>query len=243
MQHKLLFLMIFVAIIGLAVFGSRPSPITARALDLTAPVVVELFTSQSCSSCPPADALLGDLAKQGNVIAFSCHVTYWDHLNWRDTLSRKFCTDRQRAYAAIQKKRQVYTPQMVVGGKYEFVGSDRGSALYYMGRSPSLPIQLEVKDRTRLSATLPSLGRNAEKQTLWLIRYHDTHTQDIPSGENRGRTITYTNSIETMEQVGIWDGSAQTLTFGLPSGEARKPGFALIAQPRGFGPITAAGKL
>ncbi|MCW8917130.1 MAG: DUF1223 domain-containing protein [Magnetovibrio sp.] len=243
MGQKFLFLTAILAIIGLGLLGMRPSQITARALDLNAPVVVELFTSQSCSSCPPADALLGDLAKQGNVIAFSCHVTYWDHLNWRDTLSRKFCTERQRAYATIQKKRQVYTPQMVVGGRYEFVGSDRSSALYYMGRSPALRIDLKFKDRTRLSVTLPSLGNKAEPQTLWLIRYHASHTQDIPSGENRGKKITYTNSIETMDNVGTWDGSTQTLVLPLPAGEAKDPGFAILAQPQGFGPITAAGKL
>ncbi|MEG3618927.1 DUF1223 domain-containing protein [Magnetovibrio sp. PR-2] len=212
--------------------------------DLTtpAPVVVELFTSQSCSSCPPADKLLGKLAQNPNVIAFSCHVTYWDHLNWRDTLSRKFCTERQRAYAAFMKSRQIYTPQMVVNGEHGFVGSNRSDALKYMSSSAVVGIELQAQDGV-LVARMPDLGKSAEAQTLWLIRYHDSHTQDIPSGENRGRTITYTNSIETLDQVDTWDGTAVELRFELPEGEAQNPGFALLAQPQGFGPISAAGRL
>ena len=207
-----------------------------------APVVVELFTSQSCSSCPPADKLLGKLAKTPNVIAFSCHVTYWDHLNWRDTLSRKFCTERQRAYAAFMKSRQVYTPQMVVNGEHGFVGSNRREAEKYMSSTNIAGIALKTQDGV-LVARMPDLGQGAKPQTLWLIRYHDSHTQDIPSGENRGRTITYTNSIETMEHIDTWDGTAGELRFELPDGEAKNPGFALLAQHQGFGPITAAGKL
>ena len=207
-----------------------------------APVVVELFTSQSCSSCPPADKLLGKLAQNPNVIAFSCHVTYWDHLNWRDTLSRKFCTDRQRAYAAFMNSRQIYTPQMVVNGEHGFVGSDRRTAQHHVSSKNVAAISLTQKDGV-LVAEMPDLGKGAAAQTLWLIRYHDTHTQDIPSGENRGRTITYTNSIEILDQVDTWDGTPGELRFELPDGEAKNPGFALLAQPQGFGPITAAGRL
>lgn len=247
MKHKLLFLPFLVAIVGLSYIGQMPkaqSPSMLSLPETDAPLVVELFTSQSCSSCPPADFLLGELNKHSNIIAFSCHVTYWDHLNWRDTLSRKFCTNRQRAYAQFQDKRQVYTPQMVVNGEFEFVGSNRMDVMRYVSLAGKTvqPIALTLNGKT-LSATFPDLGQDAPKQTLWLIRYHATDTVSIPSGENRGKTITYTNSIENLEQVGTWDGNAQTLSFKRPDGEAENPGYALIAQPQGFGVISAAGKI
>lgn len=251
MRHKLLFLPFLVAIVGLSMVGQRPKAASPSALslpDTDVPVVVELFTSQSCSSCPPADALLGELNKHPNIIAFSCHVTYWDHLDWRDTLSRKFCTERQRSYARHQGKRQVYTPQMVVNGEYEFVGNNKNEVMRYVSLASKTvkPIKLSLKGTT-ISATLPGLGPDASPQTLWLASYQASHTQAIPSGENRGKTITYTNSIATLQNVGTWDGRAKTLTLPRPAGEAAPagetegPGYALIAQPNGFGPIRAAG--
>lgn len=247
MKHKLLFLPFLIAIVGLSMVGQRPS-VDAEAAAPTAngsnPVVVELFTSQSCSSCPPADALLGEMAaKDPNIIAFSCHVTYWDHLNWKDTLSRKFCTNRQRAYAGFMQKNNVYTPQMVVNGEHEFVGSNRADAKRFTAESTTLPITLSTTANGGLSAQMPALPAGSPKQTLWLISYHASHTQDIASGENRGRTVTYTNSVATLDQVGVWDGTAQMLTFAKPDNDAKTPGYALIAQPRGFGVISAAGKL
>lgn len=246
MRHKLLFLPFLIAIVGLSALGGRDAvdaaTAAAKPAALQGPVVVELFTSQSCSSCPPADALLGELVQDANVIGLSCHVTYWDHLNWRDTLSRKFCTDRQRAYAGFMGSRQVYTPQMVVNGEHGFVGSNRQDATRYMATRTVLPIALE-KTATGLRVTLPPLPTGSGKQTLWLLRHHDAHTQNIRSGENRGKTITYTNSVEALEQVGVWQGDAQTLDLPALKGEAANPGYTLIAQPMGFGPISAAGRL
>ena len=251
MKRNLLILASLTVMTGLWMMGTR-APVGAASLTTTehalapahGPVVVELFTSQSCSSCPPADALLGELAKNNhNIIAFSCHVTYWDHLNWRDTLSRKFCTERQRAYAAHMGSRQVYTPQMVVNGTHGFVGSNRTDAQRYISSGAVLPIKLALNKNDTISATLPALPQGASPQTLWLIRYHDAHTQAIKSGENRGKTITYTNSIEAMNAVGVWDGRAQTFQFPAPEGKAPNPGYAVIAQPNGFGAISAAGRL
>jgi hypothetical protein len=104
---------------------STASPATADAR----PVVVELFTSQGCSSCPPADALLGELARRGDVLALGFHISYWDGLGWRDPFSSQSSTDRQRAYARLLGTGQVYTPQMVVDGRREMVGSDRAAVL------------------------------------------------------------------------------------------------------------------
>ena len=243
MRHKLLFLPFLIAIVGLSMMGEKaPVQIISQA-KADGPVVVELFTSQSCSSCPPADALLGELAKHDNVIALGCHVTYWDHLNWRDTLSRKFCTDRQRAYARHMDAHQVYTPQMVVNGDVQFVGSNRTEATRAIASSTVQTIKLERADDNTITATLPALTGGPTLQTLWLMRTHSDHTQAIKSGENRGKTITYVNSVETLEQVGTWSGTAQTLSFPLPKGEAENPSYVLIAQPQGFGAITAAGRI
>jgi len=246
MKHKLLFLPFLVAIVGLAMIGRR-GPVDAVSAaplpQLDGPVVVELFTSQSCSSCPPADELLGELATHNDVIAIGCHVTYWDHLNWRDTLSHKFCTSRQRAYARHLGKNQVYTPQMVVSGTDEFIGSNRAKALNALTAGAVQPIALKRIDADTLTATLPALSGGPALQTLWLMRLQPRHTQAIRSGENRGATITYVNAVEALEQVGTWSGNAQALTLAIPKGETENPGYALIAQPQGFGPISAAGQL
>ena len=243
MRHKLLFLPFLVAIVGLSMMGEEAPVQVISQAKADGPVVVELFTSQSCSSCPPADALLGELAKHDNVIALGCHVTYWDHLNWRDTLSRKFCTDRQRAYARHMGASQVYTPQMVVNGAHQFIGSNRTEATRAIASSTVQSIKLERRDDSTLTATLPALTGGPSLQTLWLMRTHADHTQAIKSGENRGKTITYVNSVETLEQLGTWSGTAQTLSFPVPKGDAKNPSYVLIAQPQGFGGITAAGRM
>jgi len=243
MKHKLLFLPFLIAIVGLSMIGEKAPVQVISQAKADGPVVVELFTSQSCSSCPPADALLGELAKHVNVIALGCHVTYWDHLNWRDTLSRKFCTDRQRAYARQMGSKQVYTPQMVVNGAHQFIGSNRTEATRAIASSTVQPIKLERTDANTLTATLPALTGGPNLQTLWLMRTHSDHTQAIKSGENRGKTITYVNSVETLKQLGTWSGTAQTLSFALPKGGAENPSYVLIAQPQGFGGITAAGRV
>jgi hypothetical protein len=103
--------------------------VSASASADTRPVVVELFTSQSCSSCPPADALLGELARRGDVVALGFHISYWDGVGWKDPFSSRSSTDRQRAYARLFGLGQVYTPQMVVDGDREMVGSDRDQVL------------------------------------------------------------------------------------------------------------------
>lgn len=243
MRSKLLFLPFLIAIVGLSMMGERAPVQMVGSAKADGPVVVELFTSQSCSSCPPADALLGELAaRDTDIIAFSCHVTYWDHLNWRDTMSLKACTNRQRAYAGFMGKRQVYTPQMVVNGEHEFVGSNRAEAARTISTRAVAPIQLTLNGED-IAAALPALPPGTPKQTLWLLSYKPQHTQDIPSGENRGRTISYTNSVLTLDQVGVWDGHAAQRTFKKPQSSVPDAGYALIAQPQDFGTVSAAGKL
>lgn len=216
---------------------------------LKTPVVAELFTSQSCSSCPPADEVLGELAAIDNVIALGCHVTYWDHLNWKDTLSLPACTERQRAYAREQGSNRVYTPQMVINGRAEFVGSNRFDAQRRLdaAKGQVLPLALEWMNGA-LSVSLPALKRPAQTElTLWLAAIGPDRTQSIRSGENRGRTLHYVHPVSALAPIGTWDGQAGTRTLPPPDGFVTPDteGLALLVHEGRTGgrtgPIRAAG--
>lgn len=208
------------------------------------PVVVELFTSQSCSSCPPADKLLQELSEKPGVIALACHVTYWDHLHWKDTLSQEFCTNRQRLYAQARGSLRNYTPQMVVSGHEEFVGSQRGTAykaIKKAAENPAAEIGLEY-DGAVLRVTLPALGEPDSAYDLWLFGTKKEVMQKIPSGENRGRTVTYVNSAVMQLVLPLWDGAGAERSINLPY-TADADGLTVIAQETGYGPVVAAGTL
>lgn len=229
-------------------FGGKTLHARFGDLDLSAssvPVVVELFTSQSCSSCPPADKVLSELADNPNVIALSCHVDYWDHLHWKDTLSQSFCTDRQRSYARAMNSRRVYTPQMVVNGRSEFVGSNRGQAGNVISKAQKTPnvkmIEIAKSGDDSVEITLPQLVKGGD-YTVWIMGYNAPHTQSIPSGENRGRTVLYKNSVTALDTLGRWSGEGRTERFTLPKG-TNTAGLAVIAQDGTHGHIAAAGKI
>lgn len=210
------------------------------------PVVVELFTSQSCSSCPPADKVLGDLTAADNVIALSCHVDYWDHLHWKDTLSQKFCTERQRSYSRAMNSRRVYTPQMVVNGQTEFVGSRGGQAVKTVsdaGNGGAVKAIRISRSGDRLNVTLPDVAGTGH-YTIWVMGYNASHMLNIPSGENRGRTVKYTNSVIALDRLGSWAGDSQAHEIALPRATAGNlDGVAIIAQQGSHGAIVAAGNL
>lgn len=212
--------------------------------DVTAPhpVVVELFTSQSCSSCPLADAFLGELAAEPGVIALGWHVDYWNHLSWVDHLSSPEATARQRGYSARLPDR-VYTPQMVISGRVGTVGSWREPIRRAIlgARGQAAPIRVVLANDSRLAVTLPEVEVGADTW-LWLARYAGSETVDVGAGENRGRTLTYYSPVRTFEPVSAWDGRRGSFQVPIqrPAGTL---GFAVIAQDRRFGPIVAAGKL
>lgn len=210
----------------------------------TAPVVVELFTSQSCSSCPPADSLLGTLAESKNVIALSCNVTYWNHLHWEDTLSQDFCTQRQRQYTQTLKSRGPYTPQMVINGIHDVVGNRTNQVTKTVQAAATndkvLPIAL-TKTGDSLQINLPHKAGITQPVTLLLIHHGDKHTQSIPSGENRGRTVSYTNPVTKITSLGQWDGQEGVITHALTQHAA---GYVVMAQGQnGYGNIIAAGQI
>ncbi len=203
------------------------------------PVVVELFTSQSCSSCPPADKILGEISDNPNIIALGFHVTYWDHLHWKDTLSQEFATNRQRAYAHNKSRGRVYTPQMIVNGGAQFVGSNRGklqNALSKAHSIKSLQISKAGNDFTFDAPAMP-----AGQYHVWIYGTQKKHLQDIPSGENKGRSVTYSNSVMAQIDGGAWDGKAQSFTFAaLPNDQIDD--VIVLIQKDGYGDIIAAGK-
>jgi len=202
-------------------------------------IIVELFTSQSCSSCPPADKVLSELEKNPNIITLSCNVTYWNHLHWKDTLSQQFCTDRQRKYAAVKQRGRVYTPQMVVNGSYEFVGSNRKQALNIINKAQSdniKPISIQ-KHNDKWVIQLPNMQWTGD-YIITAFTSIEGYTQNIPSGENKGRTVHYTNPIIGKINLGAWDGSAKAITLSASQGN-----LTVLAQNKTYKTIAAAGKL
>lgn len=202
------------------------------------PVVVELFTSQSCSSCPPSDRVLSELAKDENIIALSCNVTYWNHLHWKDTLSQDFCTQRQRQYVRALNSRGPYTPQVVINGRHELVGSQgrKVNKIVEKERGSVTPISIQ-KNNDLLEIKLPQLSQ--ADYVVTLMTYGDDHTQSIPSGENRGRTVSYTNPVTDVKLLSNWNGVARVLTQKSSANNI----VILVQKNNAVGEIVAAGQI
>jgi hypothetical protein len=190
----------------------------AQAQTATSPVVLELFTSQGCNSCPPADALMQDWLKQPGIIAISLHVDYWDYLGWKDTLGKKGHGVRQQDYARNSGKREVYTPQVVVNGKYMVVGSDRAAverALEKGRRMPSVTIQAEKAKATgNWQIKVPAMPGFEGEAKLVLCRYDAQHEVAIERGENSGKTLNYLNVARSWGDLGRWKG--QSASYDVP---------------------------
>lgn len=235
-NYIVIFGMLCAAILITTLAVKAQSPVRTNA-----PVVVELFTSQSCSSCPPADRLLSELSQHDNVIALGCHVQYWNHLHWKDSLSHDFCDVRQHGYSAIDGSKRVYTPQMVINGSDKFVGSHQNklkTALSKAKQSPIKNIEIAYDKNGLISFTLPN-AENANYR-LWAFGYQKQKFQNIESGENRGLSHTYANPISTYTNLGSWDGSMTQQNFMRPSEDI--DAIAILAQRDGYGSIIAAGK-
>ena len=210
---------------------------------INTPIVLEMFTSQSCSSCPPADKLLGKLQSENdNVIALSCNVTYWNHLHWKDTLSQNFCDARQRDYVQNLRSRGPYTPQIVINGNDTMVGNQEGTVRKgIVSATPLKTIKLSHNDNN-LTITLPETPGD-DSYAIELITYGATHTQDIPSGENRGRKVNYTNPVQNITSLGTWDGTGKVMSYDLSTIDNAE-NVAVLAHKNGHtGAIIAAGKL
>jgi len=221
-------------------------PALPAAADGQNPVVVELFTSQGCSSCPPADAYLGELAKQKNVIALAFHVDYWDYIGWKDQYALPDATARQRRYTEALGNRYLYTPQMVVEGRNDATGSDRGAI------ARLIEAELKMKDKVPLAVTersesdykieIPASNLKGTA-TVWLAIFDKERTTDVARGENGGRTLQEFNIVREWRKAGRYDGKAAEI----PVEVALKPdsGCAILLQAdnsagEGQGPILGA---
>src|SRR3989442_4215485 len=203
-------------------FGLIPSSVAT----IPPPVVVELFTSEGCSSCPPADALLQQLANAASasgpkIIALGEHVDYWDHQGWKDRFSSAALTNRQQRYAARFNNESIYTPQMVVDGRAELVGSDANAARRAIDRAAAarhgaVRIAIDSIDGRRVAASvtvddLPAIARGDRADMVVAIT-EDHLTSDVTRGENHGRILTHTAVVRRLTTIG--DASA-------PSSSAR----------------------
>jgi hypothetical protein len=208
----------------------------AAAQDTNGPVVVELFTSQGCSSCPPANANLAALADRPNVLALSFGVTYWDYLGWKDSFAQPAFTDRQRAYERPLGHDGPFTPQIVVDGSADTVGNERSEIEKLIAASHRAPAP-----RLHLAAnTLTIDAAPARAADVWLVRY-DPRIENVPvsRGENAGRTLPHKNVVRSLTRIGTWNGAAAS--FPIPQDEPGLDTAILLQAPNG-GAILAAVK-
>ena len=209
------------------------------------PAVVELFTSQGCYSCPPAEAYLGKLSKRSDVIALEFHVDYWDNLvygsagKWKDPFSSPKYTERQRQYnQLIRRTRGVYTPQMIIGGMIETVGSSEYKVERAIKKVAS-PLSVRIKGKASGSLDIQIAGQNSDSASVWLIRFYQSVETKVRSGENKGKTLISHNIVNGVKQIGEWRGAPLSLTVNGPDA-ASKNGCAIIVQKEPAGQILGA---
>ncbi len=213
--------------------------------------VLELFTSQGCGRCPPADALLEQLSREPDLVTLSFAVDYWDYLGWKDTAARPEFTQRQRAYGERRGDRAVYTPQIVVDGRVHVVGSDRTAvetAIAGLSRAaagPVVAVDVEANgDALVVQVGEAPTGLTTTRATVWLARYERARTVPIGKGENSGRTVTYSHLVRSLQPIGMWKGKA--LRIELPRQDTMVDtgdGCAILVQiddEAGPGPILGA---
>ena len=182
------------------------------------PIVVELFTSEGCSSCPPADALLAELAARPGILALSFHVDYWDRLGWKDPFSSSSATARQQQYAKFLGIDGVYTPQIVIDGRWQAVGSDRGEverALAAARRAPASAQLVLSVDHGRARVALGAGAEDARGSVL-LIGFDRRHVDKVERGENEGRSLSHVDVVRGFAEIGRLDGETRSIEATVP---------------------------
>ncbi|WP_413717094.1 DUF1223 domain-containing protein [Silicimonas sp. MF1-12-2] len=206
------------------------------------PVVVELFTSQGCSSCPPADKILAEIAERDDIIALALHVDYWDYIGWKDLFAKPAFTLRQRAYAHAAGERSIYTPQMIVGGVDHVVGTkpmklaERIAA--HADAADAVSVRLS-RSGDRVSIEARAEGRVPTGMVVQLVTYTPKATVEIGRGENAGRRLSYHNIVRDWVEVGTWDGRG---VFKSDVRVSADMPVAVLVQARDAGPILGAAK-
>ncbi|MBT9370649.1 thioredoxin family protein [Rhizobium sp. CSW-27] len=213
--------------------GLCGGPVAAGDLQSPAKGVVELFTSQGCASCPPADAALKKLVEQGDVVALSYHVDYWNYLGWTDTLSSKENTERQYGYAHSMGRSGVYTPQAVINGREHLKGTDLSAindkidSLKAAGHGLTVPVVARMNnDELEIN-----IGDGAGRADVVVAYFTKQQQIDVSRGENSGRQIEYWHSVYDVQTVGMWEGKAMTITLPAKAmGRSKKDGCAILLQ-------------
>jgi len=232
-----------VLIAGAGLLAARTAAADAKG----GPWAIELFTSQGCSSCPPADAELGRLARRPDIVALSFHVDYWDYIGWKDRFATKQTTERQRAYARTLNQRYVYTPEMVIDGRAHQPGVDDSQVETMLA---------EARHRSAARAT-PTLNRMADGALrIWLAAakvehvpadvalfvYDRRHATPVARGENEGRRLDNFNVVRRFEIVSQWNGAEASWTVPADRFQPEQ-GIAVIVQQADHGPVLGANKL
>ena len=205
------------------------------------PAVVELFTSEGCNSCPPAEAYVGELAGRPDALALAFHVDYWDDLGWRDRFGLSQAVERQRNYARTLRLGSVYTPQVVVDGSSDYVGSNRGAierALRDNRQGP--PVALSVSPEEISIRVEPAATQPAARGDVVLVSYLRKAVTPIGRGENAGRTLAEYNIVRSVQTLGHWDGAAQEFRTKVASLPRDATDVAVLVQSPGQGAILSA---
>lgn len=204
------------------------------------PVVVELFTSQGCSSCPPAEAYVGRLSTRPDVIALSFHVDYWDDLGWRDRFALTDAVDRQNTYARNLHRTSVYTPQLIIDGANDNVGSSGQAVDRALSQSrDGVPVELSLSDRE----LQVDIGANSHFTAgeIVLVSYLRHAVSQIGRGENAGRKLEEFNIVRSVRKLGQWSGGAQHFRLSVSSLPADATDVAVLVQGNGQAAIVGAG--
>jgi hypothetical protein len=236
------------AVISL-VYGTGLETATAGSSDAKHnghPVVVELFTSQGCYSCPPADKYVGVLKQRDNVIAMAYHVDYWDYIGWKDPFATPTNTQRQRGYSKAMGLWSIYTPQMVIDGRLEGVGSRTGEisdkisqvGTMSLADRVSIPVSLQASD-THLSVNIEG-GAAPKGGDIWLVTYDEEKTTLIPRGENAGKTLTEYNIVQGVWRLGERNGRAINANYDLKDFDGMSDNVVVLLQEKDQGVIYGA---
>jgi hypothetical protein len=227
--------MIFVVV---AARADQPVPATVDDM----PVVVELFTSQGCSSCPPADSFLGRLADRHDILPLAFHVNYWDYIGWKDPFASNIATERQYSYGHALGLNMVYTPQMVIGGTHDAVGSDEnavGHAIEMDASRSKLKLTVVRDNSGGYRVEIPA-GTAGKTATVWLALFDHAHKTPVERGENSGSTLTEFNIVREWRKIGEWNGQPEQIALNLTPESDEYDACAVLVQEGGYGEIRGA---
>lgn len=221
---------------------------SAREIPPAQPVLVELFTSQGCSSCPPADQLLGELTRRDDVVALSFSIDYWDYIGWHDTLAHHDNTLRQLAYEKTLQSHRIYTPQMVVDGVVDVVGNQRNDVYLAIEKRhdqvAGKRVQVTLEKSGDTIRVTVGQGETKAPATIWLAHTVSARTVNIAKGENNGKIVTYHNIVRDFAPVGQWTGAP--VAIAVPAKGTRGDaidGVAVWVQMGENGPVSGAAQL